>query len=420
MDYLDLELKLTEDDLAVKRAAQKFVEKIMRPIARELDTMTAEQVIAKGSPLWDFLKEAFEQGYHCSGMPVEVGGAGLTPLQSYIVNEELGWGSFGLAVQLGVIGMPFALIMGKALLTGETELVDKFLKPFCQCKDASMRGCWAITEVEHGSDLIGSEKEIFSDPNIRWSVQAKQEGEEWVLNGQKSAWVSGATIANYALLFAGVDSSKGMQGGGIFFCPLEIEGVTKGKPLEKMGQRDLNQGEIYFDNARIPKNYLLFGPDLYMLLHESVLAAANAGMGTTATGLARAAFEEALNYAKTRIQGGKPIIEHNSVRQRLAQMFAKVEACRALSRAVRLYNATPPNGVRLLEYSVASKITCTQYAFEIANEAIQLFGGNGMCREYLPEKLFRDARATLIEDGNNEILAMAAGRLLGEHYPRSR
>ena len=87
-------------------------------------------------------------------------------------------------------------------------------------------------------------------------------------------------------------------------------------------------------------------------------------------------------------------------------------------RAVRLYNATPPNGVRLLEYSVASKITCTQYAFEIANEAIQLFGGNGMCREYLPEKLFRDARATLIEDGNNEILAMAAGRLLGEHYPR--
>ncbi len=106
MDYLDLELELTEDDLAVKRAAQKFVEKIIRPIARELDTMTAEQVIAKGSPLWDFLKEAFEHGYHCSGMPVEVGGAGLTPLQSYMVHEELGWGSFGLSVLLGVIGCP--------------------------------------------------------------------------------------------------------------------------------------------------------------------------------------------------------------------------------------------------------------------------------------------------------------------------
>jgi len=420
MDYLDLDLHLTEDDMAVKRAAQKFAEKIMRPIARELDTMTAEQVIAKGSPLWDFLKAAFEQGYHCSGMPVEYGGAGLTPLQSYIVHEELGWGSFGLAVQLGVIGMPFALILGKAMLTGENELVDKFLKPFCQCKDASMRGCWAITEVEHGSDLIGCENELFCDPKIRWSVQAKLDGEEWVLNGQKSAWVSGGTIANYALLFAGIDPLQGMSGGGIFFCPLEIPGVTKGKPLEKMGQRDLNQGEIFFDNARIPKNYLLFGTDMYMFLHEAILAGANAGMGTMATGLARAAFEEALSYTKVRIQGGRTIIEHNSVRQRLAQMFAKVEACRSLSRAVSMYNAAPPNGLRLLEYSVASKITCTQYAFENANETIQLFGGNGMCREYLPEKLFRDARATLIEDGNNEILAMGAGRLIAQHYPRMR
>ncbi len=420
MDYLDLELNLTEDDLAVKRAAQKFAEKIIRPIARELDTMTAEQVIAKGSPLWDFLKEAFQQGYHCSGMPVEVGGAGLTTLQSYIVHEELGWGSFGLAVLLGVIGMPFGLILAKARLLGETELVDQFVKPFCQCKDGSMRGCWAITEVEHGSDLIGCDNEVFCDPNIRWNIQARLEGEEWVINGRKAAWVSGGTIANYALLFAGIDPLQGMSGGGVFFCPLDLPGVTKGKPLEKMGQRDLNQGEIYFDNVRIPQKYLLFGPDMYMFLHEAVLAAANASMGNTATGLARAAFEEALTYAKVRVQGGKPIIEHNSVRQRLAEMFAKVESCRALSRAVRLYNAAPPNGVSLLEYSVASKITCTQNAFEIANEAIQLFGGNGMCREYLPEKLFRDARATLIEDGNNEILAMGAGRLLAQHYPRPR
>lgn len=420
MDYLDLELRLTEDDMAVKRAAQKFAEKIVRPIARELDTMTAEQGIAKGSPLWDFLKEAFEQGYHCGSYPVEVGGAGLTTLQSYIVHEEISWGSFGLACLLGCISFPFAMLRGKAISTGETELIDQFVKPFCQCKDGSMRGCWAITEVDHGSDLIGSDNELFSGSNFRWNIQARLDGEEWVLNGQKSAWVSGATIANYALLHAGIDPLKGMSGGGIFFCPLEREGVTKGKPLEKMGQRDLNQGEIYFDNVRIPKNYLLFGPELYMPLHISILAAANASMGNMATGLARAAFEEALNYAKVRVQGGKPIIEHNSMRHRLAMMFAKVESCRTLSRAVRLYNAAPPNGVRLLEHSVASKITCTQLAFEVANEAIQIFGGNGMCREYLPEKLFRDARATLIQDGNNEILAMAAGRLVAQHYPRPR
>lgn len=299
-------------------------------------------------------------------------------------------------------------------------LIDQFVKPFCQCKDGSMRGCWAITEVEHGSDLIGCEEKIFASPDIRWNVKAIQEGDEWIINGQKAAWVSGGTIANYALLFAEIDPSKGMSGGGVFFCPLDIPGVTKGKPLEKMGQRDLNQGEIFFDNARIPKDYLLFGPDMLMFLHGAILSNANAVMGNTATGLARAAFEEALNYAKVLVQGGCPIIEHNSVMQRLAQMFAKVETCRALSRAVRIYNTAPPNGMPALEYSIASKITCTQFAYEVADEAIQIFGGNGVCREYLPEKLFRDARASLIEDGNNEILAMVAGRVLAENYPRPR
>jgi alkylation response protein AidB-like acyl-CoA dehydrogenase len=274
--------------------------------------------------------------------------------------------------------------------------------------------------VEHGSDLISCDEQIFAKSDVRWNVRARQDGTEWVINGQKAAWVSGGTIANCALLFAEVDASKGISGGGVFFCPLDIPGVTKGKPLEKMGQRDLNQGEIFFDNARIPGDYLLFGADMLMFLHSAILSNANAIMGNIATGLARAAFEEALNYAKVRVQGGKPIIEHNSVKQRLAEMFTKVETCRALSRAVRAYNSAPPNGIPFLEYSVASKITCTRLALEVADEAIQLFGGNGVCREYLPEKLFRDARASLIEDGNNEILAMAAGKTISESYPRSR
>ena len=139
-----------------------------------------------------------------------------------------------------------------------------------------MRGCWAITEVEHGSDLIGYEKEVFSNPSIRWSIQAKLDGEEWVINGQKAAWVSGATIANYALLFAGVDPSIGMAGGGIFFCPLELPGVTKGKPCS----RDLNQENIYLTMCGfLERIYLLFGPDMYMFLHEAILAVANSQYG---------------------------------------------------------------------------------------------------------------------------------------------
>lgn len=115
MDYLDLDLNLTEDDMAVRKAAHKFAEEIMRPVAKKLDGMSAEAVIAKGSPLWDFIKAAFIQGYHCFIIPADVGGTGLTPLQSHIVTEELGWGSFGLTILLGVISMPFALISARRI-----------------------------------------------------------------------------------------------------------------------------------------------------------------------------------------------------------------------------------------------------------------------------------------------------------------
>src|SRR5271157_3009782 len=109
MDYLDLDLSVTAEDMALRQAAHKFAAEIMRPVAKKMDGMSAEAAIAKDSPLWDFLKAAFAQGYHCSYLPSDVGGVGLTPLQSHMVTEELGWGSFGLTVLLSVISMPFAL-----------------------------------------------------------------------------------------------------------------------------------------------------------------------------------------------------------------------------------------------------------------------------------------------------------------------
>jgi len=415
MDYFDLmNFHLTEDDIAIKKAAHKFAREIMRPVAKQLDTMSAEEVVAPGSPLWGFLKQAYEQGYHCYAFPAEVGGPGLTPLQQHLVAEELGWGSFGLTVLLGVAYFPFFLAASSAMITGDMELVDKFVRPYCECKDGSIRGCWAITEPDHGSDVVNA------DPNVFWSVQARPDGDEWVINGQKSAWVSGGTIANYAALFCGVDPSMGMAGGGVFFCPLDLPGVSKGRPLEKVGQRDLNQGEIYFDNVRIPKKYLLFGPEMFLAAFENTLSGANAFMGVMATGLARAAFEEALTYAKVRVQGGRPIIEHQSVRQRLFEMFAKVETSRAISRNVSLYNGDPRVQAPLLDYASVAKVVCTQNCFDVAHAAVQILGGNGLTREYLTEKLFRDARATLIEDGNNEVLCWNGGKMVAETYPRAR
>jgi len=128
------------------------------------------------------------------------------------------------------------------------------------------------------------------------------------------------------------------------------------------------------------------------------------------TAVTRAAYEEALRYTQTRIQGGKPISEHQLVQKHLFDMFTKVETCRALSRAAMAYNAVtdPP----ALEYAIASKVYCTQASLEVADTALQLFGGNGLSREYPMEKLYRDARASLIEDGANDVLALVGARRL--------
>ena len=141
-----------------------------------------------------------------------------------------------------------------------------------------------------------------------------------------------------------------------------------------------------------------------------ILCQANGGMGSTFAGVARAALELAVDYAKERIQGGVAIFEHQSVTARLFEMFRKVEAARSLNRRVVLYNAL--SGSPQVQYAIASKVTSTTAAFEVASGALQIFGGNGLSREYPVEKLLRDARASMIEDGCNDVLSLlGAARL---------
>jgi alkylation response protein AidB-like acyl-CoA dehydrogenase len=412
MDYFDINMSLSEDDKALQKAAQAFAREIMRPVAKKLDLMSAEEVVAEGSPLWPFLRQAYELGYHKTLLPEGYGGLGLSPLQINLVFEELGWGSFGLSVLLAVFCFPFYC----ACMTNDDELIETFVRPYCDCTDGSIRGCWAITEPDHGSDMIAVGEECFSSGKMRGNVQAYLDGNEWVISGQKSAWVSGGTIATHAMLHLQIDPSQGFAGNGICILPLDRKGVSRGKPLEKLGQRDLNQGEIYFDEVRIPKTWMIAEPDFYVPLLDIILASANLCMSNWSVGLARAAFEEALDYAKQRVQGGKALIEHYSMKQRLFHLFSRVETGRAISRAAMNLNLSLSSPH--VEYSLVAKTQCTEIAFQNAHEAIQIFGGNGLTREYNVEKLFRDARATLIEDGNNETLARHGGHILGETYPR--
>lgn len=408
--YLDLNKDLTPDQVTLKEEVHRFAAEMLRPAAAELDTLPPEEVIAEGSVFWKVFRMAYRLGYHTQGLPEALGGTAMPPLSRHIYCEEMGWGSADFAIGIGVAPFPFQF----AAMSGNTTLLEEVVKPFAADTEARYIGCWAITEPQHGSDALYVGSEQFRRPETAFDLRARLDGDEWIIGGQKSAWVSNGTIATHALTFLGIDPQLGSAGGGVALIPLNLPGVSKGKPLNKLGQRALNQGEIFFDEVRIPREYMLIQPEGYPYIIDSVLAGANAAMGAIFTGVARAAFEEGLNYARQRVQGGRPICEHQAVQLKLMDMFIQVEAARALSRAAMVYNSTtsPP----ATEYSIASKVFCTSAAFRVASDALQLHGGYGLVKGMLIEKLLRDARASMIEDGTNEVLALAGARKVVDQY----
>lgn len=332
------------------------------------------------------------------------------PLASALLTEEMGYAAPGLAVSWAVNGSP----INYAMLSPDPE-AQALVRDYCADTEVKITGCWAITEPDHGSDWIHFEGENAQNPACAGQVRAVLDGDEYVINGQKAAWVSNGTFASHSSLFLTLDASKGQEGGGIAAIPLDLPGVSRGKPLEKIGQRDLNQGEIFFDNVRVPKSMMVVqDPATYTVAINGQLAGANMWMGCIFCGTAHSAYDEALNYARERIQGGRPIIEHQNIKLKLFDMFTSVEAARSLSRRVWIYNTTQRGAMQpqALEYSIASKILATETSFRVASQAIQIFGGNGLSREYVIEKIFRDARASMIEDGVNETLALLGSNRL--------
>jgi alkylation response protein AidB-like acyl-CoA dehydrogenase len=406
MSYTELNLEMSDEHMALKENAHKFAVEVLRPAAIKLDTMTPEQVIAKDSIYWDCMKKMYANGYHTILIPDEYGGLGLDPLGIHIVFEEISYGSVGFAISIGVAC--FSAFYGS--LIADDPIINKFILPYVNCKDASIMSCWAITEPDHGSDILTPYTETFHNPKIIQQVRATKKGNKYLLNGQKAAWVSNGPIATQAALFVSIDPSQGMSGGGICLVDLTQPGVSRGRPLNKMGQRELPQGEIFFDNAEVPAEDMVIDNESYEMFTDITLATANAGMGAFFTGVAQSAYDLALAYSKERIQGGKRLCDHTTVQNKLFDMFSKVELSRAYSRAALIYNlsTTPPK----TQYSIAAKVFATKSAFEVASDALQIFGGNGLSKEYPIEKIFRDARAGLIEDGSNDTLALAAANLI--------
>jgi alkylation response protein AidB-like acyl-CoA dehydrogenase len=396
MSSIDFEVDLSHEEREVQSTVHRFAEEVLRPAGQALDKLSdPQEVIEKGSLLWD----TFEK-YDALG----IGGLNLAdpdmpPAQQArlqtIVLEEIAWGDAGFAISLACRGM-----MGTWVeLSGQQDLIERFATPGNQ-----EIGCWAITEPDHGSDTLAMTEPHFSDPSIKANCIARKDGDDYIIQGQKASWVSNGPIATGAALFCTIEGDKGFEGGGVAIVPLDLPGVSKGKPLDKIGQRALPQGEIFFDEVRIPGGYMAAGQEAYKDVLNMQLTQANSFMGVSFAGVARSAFDLANQYARERIQGGIPINQHQSVKLRLFDMFRKVESASAFARKIHIYNTA--SGTPKLHYSIASKTYCTRVAFDVASEAVQIFGGNGLSKEYPVEKIMRDARASMIEDGCNEVLSI--------------
>jgi alkylation response protein AidB-like acyl-CoA dehydrogenase len=328
----------------------------------------------------------------------------LARMQSIII-EEFGWGDVGLTVSLAAAAFPN--MMAKRI--GNQELVDL---------TAGKLGAWVATQPDRGSDgtmLYPAERHAGAAQGNKGNLTAKIRGGDIIINGQSSAWVSNGAVAQVAILTIVADygdgffDEEGHPHGVEVIVPLDLPGVSHGKPLEKLGQRPLPQGELFFDDVKVPVRYAISLGDQYWRGHAATWSTAGVAMGQMITGLARAVLEHAVRYTNERRQGGALLAEHQMVQYRLGTMARKVETMRALARRATEYTLLTP--AKHPYYTGGTKVTCTDLAFEVADEGLQLFGGYGLTREYPMEKLLRDARAARIEDGENHLLNMKFGYL---------
>jgi len=291
------------------------------------------------------------------------------------------------------------------LAPNKTALIDAYVRPFCEDTEARHISAWGSSEPNIGSD--GSN---YHDSNVRHETSATKETDGYVLQGAKSSFVSNGGIADLYLVFACVDPSKGICGSGVFLVP-NGQGITRGKALDKIGLRALNQAEVAFEAARIPEDHMIMPPgDHYPFIHNAIKTVGNLGVGYLALGLLRAAYEEALSYAKERVQFGKPIVQHEAVGFRLFEAFQAIEAARGL-----LWKASwtlGNTGLGDLKMSAAARVFATNMAMKHTVEMVQILGGYGISKEYTLEKYMRDAKLLQIMDATNEIMTIKGAALL--------
>jgi len=374
-----IDFSLSEEQQALQNMAREFAVKEMRPNAAKYD---------KGDDFpEEIMKKAFEAGFITCNIPQEYDGGGLKELEIAIISEELAAGCAGMFTTIMASSLAFTPI----ILFGTDEQKRKFLTPFAKKMGFA---AFCLTEREAGSDA-GATK-----------TRALRDGDHYVINGSK-CFITNGGIAGLYVVFALTDPDKGIRGVSAIVVPRETPGITVGKEEDKLGHRASNTTELFFEDVRVPVGNLLAREGMGFIVAMKTLDQTRASVGAAGVGVARAALEYAIDYAKTRQQFGKPIALFQNTAFKIAQMSMEVNAARHLVwHSAWLMDQGKPCG----KESAMAKCFGSDVAMRTTVEALQIFGGYGYMKDYPMEKLMRDAKLLQIYEGTNEIQRLVISR----------
>lgn len=378
---------LTEEQKQFQELAHEFAEKEIRPRAAESDE--------KEELPWDVFKKAQELGLMTYGFPEEYGGAGATSaLTATLVGEELAWGCAGVATSLGGTGLCAAPI----LISGNDAQKKKYLKLLTQFRNDGKPyiGAYAITETEAGSDVASMK------------MSAKKVSGGYVLNGTKH-FITNGGIADVYVTFATTDPNLGADGINAFIVDGSTKGVTPGKKEKKMGIRASHTAQVHFEDVFVPAENRLGEEGEGFLVAMKTFEHTRPIVAAQAVGVARAAFEFALQYALERKQFGRAIAKFEGIQFMLADMATAIDAARLLAwRAAWLLDQHEPMNK---EASMA-KMFAADMAMKVTEDAVQILGGVGYTRDFPVEKWMRDAKIMQIYEGTSQIQRVVISRYL--------
>ncbi len=380
---------LTEEQQMIVDVARQITDEKIIPQRAELDE--------KEEFPTEILKAIAKADLFGLYIPEQYGGFGGGSFDMVLALEQFSRGCVGIATSFAAS----ALGAYPILISGSDELKERYMPVIARGEKWAAFG---LTEANAGSDASGIQ------------TTAVLDGDEWVLNGTKQ-WITNAGDAQIYSVIAITDRSKGPRGASMFVVESTDPGFSYGVKEKKLGIRASSTRELIFKDCRIPKDRMIGRQGTGFFTVMRTLDLSRPGIASLGIGLGQAALDEAVNYAKQRVQFGRPIISFQAVQHILADMAVQLEASRALVYATSRYIDTDPKDMS--KYSSMCKVMATDMAMKVTTDAVQVLAGYGYMREYPVEKMMRDAKILQIYEGTNQIQRNVIGQALNKEYSRS-